>query len=147
MRVLVIEDNIEVARQVKDTLERSLYIVDVVHDGEEGLFLGTTEIYDAVILDLGLPKLDGMSVLQQWRMALAEAKNMWQFFRVIDVERKQTAKAPHVVAVGLVPGEVRLLLLQSVEVHDDLYRAVVHRAQVHNGIGRVCCATAGALQM
>ena len=68
MRVLVIEDNIEVARQVKDTLERSLYIVDVVHDGEEGLFLGTTEIYDAVILDLGLPKLDGMSVLQQWRM-------------------------------------------------------------------------------
>lgn len=68
MRVLVIEDNIEVSRQVKDILEKALYVVDVVYDGEEGFFLGTTVSYDAVILDLGLPKLDGMSVIQQWRM-------------------------------------------------------------------------------
>ena len=67
MRILVIEDNAELARQIKSTLEHALYVVDVAFDGEEGLFLGETEPYDAVILDLGLPKLDGLTVLQRWR--------------------------------------------------------------------------------
>jgi len=67
VRVLVVEDDLDVARQVSDTLRQSRYVVDVVHDGEEGQFLGNTEPYDVVILDLGLPKLDGLSVLQQWR--------------------------------------------------------------------------------
>jgi len=67
--VLVVEDDIDVARQVSDTLRQARYVVDVVHDGEEGQFLGDTEPYDVVILDLGLPKLDGLSVLQQWRQA------------------------------------------------------------------------------
>ena len=67
MRVLVVEDNAEVARQLKDTLERELFVVDVVGDGEKGWFMGDTESYDAVILDLGLPKLDGLTVLQRWR--------------------------------------------------------------------------------
>ncbi len=67
MRVLVIEDDLDVARQVADTLRHAMYVVDVVHDGAEGQFLGDTEAYDVVILDLGLPKLDGLSVLQKWR--------------------------------------------------------------------------------
>lgn len=67
MRVLVVEDNAEVARQLKDTLERELFVVDVASDGEKGWFMGDTESYDAVILDLGLPKLDGLTVLQRWR--------------------------------------------------------------------------------
>ena len=67
MRVLVVEDDLDVARQISDTLRQARYVVDVVHDGEEGQFLGDTEPYDVVILDLGLPKLDGLSVLQQWR--------------------------------------------------------------------------------
>jgi len=67
MRILVIEDNEELARQIKTTLEQALYVVDVALDGEEGLFLGDTEPYDAVILDLGLPKLDGIEVLERWR--------------------------------------------------------------------------------
>jgi two-component system OmpR family response regulator len=67
VRVLVVEDDLDVARQVSDTLRQAMYVVDVVHDGEEGWFLGDTEPYDVVILDLGLPKLDGLSVLQQWR--------------------------------------------------------------------------------
>ena len=67
MRVLVVEDNAEVARQLKDTLERELFVVDVANDGEKGWFMGDTEAYDAVILDLGLPKLDGLTVLQRWR--------------------------------------------------------------------------------
>ena len=67
MRVLVVEDNSEVARQIKSALTHELYVVDIARDGEEGLFLGETEPYDAIILDLGLPKLDGLSVLQRWR--------------------------------------------------------------------------------
>ena len=67
MRILIVEDNQEVARQIKTALEQELFIVDVASDGEEGWFLGDTEPYDAVILDLGLPKIDGLSLLQKWR--------------------------------------------------------------------------------
>lgn len=67
MRVLVVEDNQEVASQLMRALEQELFVVDVVHDGEEGWFLGDTESYDTIILDLGLPKLDGLSLLQKWR--------------------------------------------------------------------------------
>ena len=69
MRVLVVEDDIDVARQIVDTLRQARYVVDLAHDGEEGRFLGDCEPYDAVILDLGLPKLDGLSVLRRWRQA------------------------------------------------------------------------------
>ena len=67
MRVLVVEDDLDVARQLADSLRQAMYVVDVVHDGEEGQFLGDTESYDVVVLDLGLPKRDGLSVLQEWR--------------------------------------------------------------------------------
>jgi two-component system OmpR family response regulator len=67
--VLIVEDNVELARQVKSTLAHERYVVDVAEDGEEGLFLAQSEPYDAVILDLGLPRLDGLSVLQQLRSA------------------------------------------------------------------------------
>jgi len=69
MRILVIEDNTELARQIKSTLEHALYVVDTAFDGEEGLYLGDTEMYDAVILDLGLPKLDGLDILERWRVS------------------------------------------------------------------------------
>jgi len=67
MRILVIEDNAELARQIGNTLKHALYVVDVAFDGEEGLYLGDNETYDAVILDLGLPKVDGLDVLARWR--------------------------------------------------------------------------------
>lgn len=67
MRVLIVEDNIEIARQIKTVLLEHGYAVDLAPDGREGKFLGETEPYDAVILDLGLPQLDGLSVLRQWR--------------------------------------------------------------------------------
>jgi two-component system OmpR family response regulator len=72
MRILIVEDNADVARQIKCALVHELYVVDVALDGEEGQFLGETEPYDAIILDLGLPKLDGLSVLQRWRSAANE---------------------------------------------------------------------------
>jgi two-component system OmpR family response regulator len=67
MRILVVEDDRQVACQIESALRQSGYVVDVAHDGEEGRFLGDTEPYDAVVLDLGLPLLDGLSVLQRWR--------------------------------------------------------------------------------
>lgn len=69
MRVLVVEDTPELARQLKQRLEGEGYAVDTAADGEEGRFLGETEPYDAVILDLGLPKVDGLTVLRSWRRA------------------------------------------------------------------------------
>lgn len=69
MRVLVVEDNPQVARQIAQALQRGVYVVDVARDGEEGEFFGQMESYDAVILDLGLPKCEGLTVLQRWRQA------------------------------------------------------------------------------
>ncbi len=69
MRILVVEDDPDLNRQLKEALEQSGYVVDVALDGEEGHFLGDTEPYDAVILDLGLPEKDGVSVLKDWRAA------------------------------------------------------------------------------
>lgn len=67
MRVLVVEDEPRLAEQLADALGQSGYAVDVAPDGEEGGFLGDTEPYDAVVLDLGLPKVDGLTVLKRWR--------------------------------------------------------------------------------
>ena len=67
MRILVVEDDADLSRQLKDALKDVGYAVDVANDGEEGHHLGDTEPYDAVILDLGLPVIDGVSVLQKWR--------------------------------------------------------------------------------
>ena len=69
MRLLVVEDDKDLNRQIVNALENAGYAVDKALDGEEGLYLGETEPYDAVILDLGLPKVDGVAVLQGWRRA------------------------------------------------------------------------------
>ena len=67
MRILIVEDDPDLARQLGDALKDTGYAVDVANDGEEGHFLGDTEPYDAVVLDLGLPIIDGISILQKWR--------------------------------------------------------------------------------
>jgi two-component system OmpR family response regulator len=69
MRLLVVEDDPDLNRQIAAALSDAGYVVDKAFDGEEGHFLGDTEPYDAVILDLGLPVLDGVSVLEKWRRA------------------------------------------------------------------------------
>lgn len=69
MRLLVVEDDKDLNRQIVSALSQAGYAVDRAFDGEEGWFLGDTEPYDAVILDLGLPKKDGVSVLSEWRRA------------------------------------------------------------------------------
>ena len=69
MRILVVEDDPDLNRQLVSALTDAGYVVDKATDGEEGHFLGDTEPYDAVVLDLGLPVLDGVSVLEKWRRA------------------------------------------------------------------------------
>jgi len=69
MRVLVVEDEPDLRRQVSRALSEAGYSVDEAPDGEEGEFLGDTEPYDVIVLDLGLPKIDGISVLNHWRQA------------------------------------------------------------------------------
>ena len=67
MRALVVEDDPDLNRQLVAALTEASFAVDTARDGEEGYFLGDTEPYDVVILDLGLPKMDGISILEQWR--------------------------------------------------------------------------------
>jgi two-component system OmpR family response regulator len=71
MRILVVEDDTNLNRQLKEALTEAGYVVDVAFDGEEGHFLGDTEPYDAVVLDIGLPQMDGLSVL------LLTARDRW----------------------------------------------------------------------
>ena len=67
MRVLLVEDDPDLSRQLKGALADAGYAVDYAPDGEEAHFLGDTEPYDAIVLDLGLPKMDGVTVLERWR--------------------------------------------------------------------------------
>ncbi|MBI1774350.1 MAG: response regulator transcription factor [Proteobacteria bacterium] len=73
MRILVVEDDPELGPHIAEVLRQQGYAVDLSPDGEEGHFLGDTESYDAVLLDLGLPSRDGISVLKHWR---AEQRQM-----------------------------------------------------------------------
>jgi two-component system OmpR family response regulator len=84
MRILVVEDDQNLNRQLAETLKEAGYVVDQAHDGEEGHYLGENEPYDAVILDIGLPEMDGITVLEKWRTAgrkmpvlLLTARDRW----------------------------------------------------------------------
>ncbi len=84
MRILVVEDDKNLNRQLKEALIDEGYAVDVSFDGEEGHYLGETEPYDAIILDIGLPIMDGISILQRWRrdghkmpVLLLTARDRW----------------------------------------------------------------------
>src|SRR5918992_1046251 len=69
VRVLVVEDEALLARQLTSALGDAGYAVDCAEDGERADLLGRTERYDAVLLDLGLPKIDGLTLLRRWRDA------------------------------------------------------------------------------
>jgi two-component system OmpR family response regulator len=69
MRILVVEDEPAIAAGITAALEASGYQTRLAKDGEEAWFLGDTEDFDLIVLDLGLPKLDGLAVLKRWRNA------------------------------------------------------------------------------
>jgi two-component system OmpR family response regulator len=84
MRLLVVEDDPDLNRQLCTALADAGYAVDRATDGEEGHFLGANEPYDAVVLDIGLPKMDGLRVLESWRrqgrhfpVLLLTARDRW----------------------------------------------------------------------
>ena len=84
MRLLIVEDDINLNRQLAEAFREAEYAVDTAFDGTEGHFLGDTEPYDAVILDIGLPEMDGITVLEKWRAAgrvmpvlLLTARDRW----------------------------------------------------------------------
>ena len=67
MRVLLVEDDRRIAADITGALQAAGYVVETVADGEEAWFLGDTEDYGAIVLDLGLPGMDGLAVLKRWR--------------------------------------------------------------------------------
>lgn len=84
LRILVVEDDADLNAQLVTALSEAGYAVDTALDGEEGFYLGETEPYDLIVLDIGLPKLDGISVLEGWRRAelkmpviLLTARDRW----------------------------------------------------------------------
>src|SRR3954467_1914951 len=69
MRVLIVEDEARLAKQLSGALAHAGYAVDCAGDGARADFLAQTERYDAIVLDLGLPKVDGLTILRRWREA------------------------------------------------------------------------------
>src|SRR5688500_15297798 len=67
MKVLIVEDEPSLARQLVSAIGEAGYAVDAAEDGERADFLARTERYDAIVLDLGLPKVDGLTLLARWR--------------------------------------------------------------------------------
>jgi two-component system, OmpR family, response regulator len=67
MRILIVEDDRDLNRQLAEAFADAGYAVDTAFDGEEGHFLGDTEPYDAVVLDIGLPEMDGITIIENWR--------------------------------------------------------------------------------
>ncbi|MBX3677744.1 MAG: response regulator transcription factor [Rhodocyclaceae bacterium] len=69
MRILLVEDEPALAAQLAEGIRSAGYVVDVAGNGLDGHFMGDTEPYDAVVLDIGLPQMDGITVLRKWRAA------------------------------------------------------------------------------
>lgn len=85
MHLLLIEDDPDLCQSVTDMLVSAKYVVDTASDGEEGGYLGATGDYDAIVLDLGLPVVDGSTVLSEWRdsgnntpVLVLTARNSWR---------------------------------------------------------------------
>jgi two-component system OmpR family response regulator len=84
MRILLVEDDQNLNRQISSALKEAGYVVETALDGEQGAFLGETSEFDAAVLDIGLPKIDGREVLSRWRrgkrsfpVLMLTARNSW----------------------------------------------------------------------
>jgi two-component system OmpR family response regulator len=69
VRILVAEDEAQIAKQLSTAIDQAGYVADCASDGAQADFLARTERYDAIVLDLGLPKIDGLALLRRWREA------------------------------------------------------------------------------
>lgn len=110
MRVLVVEDDADLSAQIAEMLRGDNFAVDLADDGQEALALGLQESFDAVILDPGLPGMDGISVLKRWRAARRSMPVI-----VLTASRKDVADMKEAVKAGATnyltkPVDLELLL-------------------------------------
>eukprot|EP01031_Cornospumella_fuschlensis_P046960 gene46960-57501_t len=114
MRVLLVEDDADLSRQLKQALGDAGYAVDHAADGEEAHFLGDTEPYDVVVLDLGLPEIDGLTVLDRWRkegrthpVLVLTARDSWSD-KVAGLDAGMTFNTWPLIDGAIVPGLEKL---------------------------------------
>jgi DNA-binding response OmpR family regulator len=129
VRVLVVEDHKPLVRALKQGLEEEGFAVDVSYDGEEGDYKARTAQYDVIILDLMLPKLDGLSVLQRWRrdglkthvLVLTARGTMEDKVRGLDTGADDYLTKPFELSELL--ARLRALIRRTHEVKDPVIRA------------------------
>jgi DNA-binding response OmpR family regulator len=129
VRVLVVEDHKPLVRALKQGLEEEGFAVDVSHDGEEGDYKARTAQYDVIILDLMLPKVDGLSVLQRWRrdglkthvLVLTARGTMDDKVRGLDTGADDYLTKPFELSELL--ARLRALIRRTHEVKDPVIRA------------------------
>lgn len=145
MRILLVEDDARAAEAVRAALTGAGYVVDHESEGEQAWYRGDTEVYAAVILDLGLPGMDGLSILRKWRQAgqdfpvlILTARGNWHervegidagaddylpkpfqmqelLARLRALLRRAAGRATPVIAIGPLSLDTRLM---QVSVHD-----------------------------
>ena len=120
MRILLVEDDPRIARGVRSALEGAGYAVDLARDGEAAWFQGDTEDYDAAVLDLGLPRMDGLAVLRKWRAAgrdfpvlILTARGAWAE-RVEGIDAGADDYLPKPFAMEELLARIRALLRRAV---------------------------------
>ena len=100
MRLLLVEDDKRIAADLRSALAGAGYVVDATDDGEEAWFLGDTQDYGLVVLDLGLPGMDGLAVLKRWRASELDTTS-------------SRARTLSTVAVGSTARTSRLIIARS----------------------------------
>lgn len=129
MRLLIVEDETILAGQLRRALVAEGHAVDAVHDGEEAAYLGETEPYDLIVLDIGLPRRDGLSVLRDWRKAgidtpvlILTARDGWAD-RVDGLDAGADDYLPKPFHMAELSARVRALLRRRVGVSSPILRA------------------------
>ena len=119
MRILVVEDEPTLATQLAEGIQSVGYVVDVAHNGVDGHFMGESEPYDAIVLDIGLPQMDGITVLKKWRAAgrtlpvlILTARDTWRE-KVAGIEAGADDHPPKPLHMPGLLGRLRALIRRA----------------------------------
>ena len=129
MRLLLVEDEDGIAKRVERALRGAGYVVERSCDGEDGWFRGDSEDFDAVVLDLGLPQMDGLQVLKRWRQSgrrmpvlVLTARGSWME-RVEGIDAGADDYLPKPFQMEELIARVRAIVRRSTGVADSVMRA------------------------